>query len=773
MKKLLLSLLTLIICAYGFSQNTPVITMIMDGDCAGGNPKVVEIYAQGTVDFSNYSLENQTNANTTWDNTFDLSPLGTVTNGFVYIYKDDPSFATEFPSVTAAQSLSTTSSVMSFNGDDRIRIINTVSSAVIDQYGQDGIDGSGTAWEYTNGYAKRLNNTGPDGATFTEANWNFYKSGVDGLCGTSTYESIAGAGSYTFSTSPTVQSSASTVSGFVQFVGTPSNPDSINVSGINLTADVDVAVSTGDYEISLTKNSGYASSVIVPQTGGTAASTKVYIRLNGIAAANPSNGTLTLSSAGATDVTVNLEGVINNPAPSIVSSEDTITGFSHFVGTPSSADSFNVDGYFLTGSLDITAPTNFEVSTDNMSFSSSVSLTPTSGSVPTTKIYVRLNGPVMNLNQMGSVVLTSTGVINDSIYVAGETLDYIPADIDTLKALDGNGVSTHKNQYVSVTGVVYCEDFRSYPGYDLTIIDGTGAGINIFSTSDINNYVATEGDKITVKGIMDQYNGLIELKADTIILVSQNNPVNAPTVVTSFDESIESQFIELDNLTTVNGEAVWPDGGNVDVTDGVNTYQVRVPSGTAMANAPIPAHFKLTGIGKQYDGSSPYDSGYQVFPCSVTDICNIDNGATATDGTITATQSGASYQWYNCDDDSAIAGETSQTFSPAQTGNYYVVITDGVCTDTSACVLVDFAGVVNNDFAGIKIYPNPMHNQLQIVNTNNKIESVEITSATGKVIYSSAKASNEIKINTSRFSAGVYFVKLRTMNSEKTFKAIK
>jgi hypothetical protein len=48
---------------------TPIITMISDGDCTGGTPKVVEIYAQGAVDFTLYSLELQSNANTTWGGT--------------------------------------------------------------------------------------------------------------------------------------------------------------------------------------------------------------------------------------------------------------------------------------------------------------------------------------------------------------------------------------------------------------------------------------------------------------------------------------------------------------------------------------------------------------------------------------------------------------------------------------------------------------------------------------------------------------------------------
>ncbi|MDT0294123.1 T9SS type A sorting domain-containing protein [Mesonia ostreae] len=197
MKKITLLMSFMFIALTSMAQ-TPIITMISDGDCAGGNPKVLEVFANGTVDFSLYTLENQTNANTTWANGLNLSDLGTVTDDFVYIHADDPAFAAEFPSATNV--LSTTSSVMSFNGDDRIRIILDADSSVIDQYGVDGLDGTGEAWEYKDGYAKRANNTTPNG-TFNIADWNYSNGALDGLCGTTGFENIIGIGTFTPGTS--------------------------------------------------------------------------------------------------------------------------------------------------------------------------------------------------------------------------------------------------------------------------------------------------------------------------------------------------------------------------------------------------------------------------------------------------------------------------------------------------------------------------------------------------------------------------------------------
>jgi len=198
MKKLY-SLLTLLMVGVTFSQ-TPIITAIMDGDCPGGSPKVLEIYANGTVDFTQYTLENQTNASTEWGNPQSLADFGTVTNDFVYVYVDstDPEvLTTEFPNASPALE----SNTMNLNGDDRVRIVNA-SSTVIDVYGVDGVDGTDQVWEYTDGFAKRINGTSAS-ATFNAADWTYGKGEFDGqgACqgGTIFQTVMGGIGTYTTS----------------------------------------------------------------------------------------------------------------------------------------------------------------------------------------------------------------------------------------------------------------------------------------------------------------------------------------------------------------------------------------------------------------------------------------------------------------------------------------------------------------------------------------------------------------------------------------------
>ncbi|MBF6608229.1 MAG: T9SS type A sorting domain-containing protein [Flavobacterium sp.] len=189
MKKLY-SLFFAVLSVSAFAQ-VPVLTAVLDGPCTGGIPKVLEIYANGAVDFSQFTVQNQTNANTDWavgtSGSQDLSSFGIRTNEFVYIVMTNGNLAlatAEYPAITAANSIE--SGVMNLNGDDRIRIINTATSVVIDQFGVSDVDGTGTTWEWLDSYAVRNDGSIPTG-TFNEASWTFFPiNSLDGtgLCNT-------------------------------------------------------------------------------------------------------------------------------------------------------------------------------------------------------------------------------------------------------------------------------------------------------------------------------------------------------------------------------------------------------------------------------------------------------------------------------------------------------------------------------------------------------------------------------------------------------------
>ena len=60
---------------------------------------------------------------------------------------------------------------MNHNGDDVLLLYQ--SGAVIDSFGELGVDGSGTPWETLDGWAYRNNGVSANGGTFDAGNWSF------------------------------------------------------------------------------------------------------------------------------------------------------------------------------------------------------------------------------------------------------------------------------------------------------------------------------------------------------------------------------------------------------------------------------------------------------------------------------------------------------------------------------------------------------------------------------------------------------------------------
>ncbi|MCB0652964.1 MAG: lamin tail domain-containing protein [Saprospiraceae bacterium] len=213
---------------------------------------------------------------------------------------------------------------------------------------------------------------------------------------------------------------------------------------------------------------------------------------------------------------------------------------------------------------------------------------------------------------------TFTIIIEDTDMLPG-----LPAyPIGTVTSVDADGVLDSLNVQCQIQGVVYGVNQRP-AGMQFTIIDGNNDGIGVFKSSGNYGYTVNEGDEIIIQGTIGQFNGLAQIAPDTVWMVSAGNALFSPTVITTLDESAESQLVKIENLTLVD-PGQWTNSGsgfNVDVTDGVNTYLMRIDNDVDLYGTTAPTGaFNLTGLGGQFDSSSPYTSGYQIFPRYMADI---------------------------------------------------------------------------------------------------------------------------------------------------------
>ncbi len=152
----------------------------------------------------------------------------------------------------------------------------------------------------------------------------------------------------------------------------------------------------------------------------------------------------------------------------------------------------------------------------------------------------------------------------------------------------------------------------------------------------------------------------------------------------------------------------------------------------------------------------------------------ISNAATTVNGiTISANQSGSVYQWLDCNNNNApIASETNQFYTPSVNGSYAVVVTNGTCVDTSACVSIYSVGINGNAIANsVSVYPNPSSGMFTIESTNRS--QVIVTSVLGEIVFNQMMEVGKHNIDLQNQANGVYFVKVISNNKQQMIKLIK
>jgi hypothetical protein len=277
---------------------------------------------------------------------------------------------------------------------------------------------------------------------------------------------------------PLISPVPSSLSGFnYNFGSGPSVPQSFNVSGSNLTGNIVITPPT-NYEISLASGSGYTSTITLTQSGGSVASTTIYVRLITGLVVNTYSGNIVLTSPYAVTQNVFCSGSVT--APIITVSTFNLAGFIYTSGSGPSASQFvSVSGTNLITNITVNAPDSFQISTDNTNWVLSIPLTQSGGSVTSTKIYVRLiAGLNPTLITPRNLTASSTGAITQNVICSGRvvnssTLIGSVAELNGFMYLFGNGPSGY--QTFTVSGASLTVDITLTPpsNYEISKDNGT------------------------------------------------------------------------------------------------------------------------------------------------------------------------------------------------------------------------------------------------------------------------------------------------------------
>lgn len=289
----------------------------------------------------------------------------------------------------------------------------------------------------------------------------------------------------------------------------------------------------------------------------------------------------------------------------------------------------------------------------------------------------------------------------------------IVTEIADVTAEDVNGIGTSIGEFVQITGIVHGINLADAVGLNFTIIDETG-GMRVFNAATDLSYTVAEKDEITVVGFVDQVNGLTQINAQSISLVSADNILETATTVTELGENTESNLVELMDVYYVNISEWLGDGSTFDVqvTDGINVFTVRIENSVDLASIIAPEGFdpyilNITGIGSQDDNSSPFTDGYILMP--------------------------------------------------RYTSDFYINQGDAI-EDIS--------------YSTISIYPNPVQDYLVIQSSEN-IYSIELYNTNGQSVFIENSFGQETSIDVNNLIPGLYVAKISAESGLYTHSFIK
>ncbi|MBD0831712.1 T9SS type A sorting domain-containing protein, partial [Aestuariibaculum sediminum] len=136
----------------------------------------------------------------------------------------------------------------------------------------------------------------------------------------------------------------------------------------------------------------------------------------------------------------------------------------------------------------------------------------------------------------------------------------------------------------------------------------------------------------------------------------------------------------------------------------------------------------------------------------------IDASVTQNSGELIANQDGAQYQWYKCPD-TILSGQTSQSFTAMENGEYKVEILLNGCSITSECILVTSLSITSlNDTSYFNLYPNPTRTNIKVKTSEGGM--YQIYDTIGQLVHTVRINPNvENVINLSHLSDGLYIFK--------------
>ncbi len=340
----------------------------------------------------------------------------------------------------------------------------------------------------------------------------------------------------------------------------------------------------------------------------------------------------------------------------------------------------------------------------------------------------------------------------------------------TAPIIGGTSTITSCGNYTSTSGInypttgIYQDTILTTGGCDSIItLDLT---VNYSSNDTItsvncNSYTSSGGIVYTTTGTyVETYTNA--LNCDSLITIELTIFNGYPVVL---NETDCDSYISPSGKTWTTSGTYFDTIANGTGCDSLYTIHLTINQSTSTTISGSGCDAFISGNGFTYTTSGTYTEVVSsstgcdsIITLNIT-LSSIDTNVTVNGGTITAVVSGLDYRWLDCADNYApISTGNQQSYTPINSGDYAVKITDGTCIDTSSChnVLVSGIGTIST-MNNLSIYPNPAKQMVSFENFGEPI-TVNVLSITGEDIFSIEIPKGNIQVDISHLSSGIYLV---------------
>ena len=147
-------------------------------------------------------------------------------------------------------------------------------------------------------------------------------------------------------------------------------------------------------------------------------------------------------------------------------------------------------------------------------------------------------------------------------------------------------------------------------------------------------------------------------------------------------------------------------------------------------------------------------------------IDNVDLNVLQSGITLTSWQTGAMYQWLDCNNGyAAVPGATNQSFTPSASGSYALRIDKAGCVDTTTCYIVTGVGIEEDFQIHFRFFPNPATTELTIEWPIATDVSLKIYDYSGRLLDSkSAENTTTMQLELD-LASGLYILQIE-MNGQ-------